>query len=416
MPGSSHATYYHQKEKYAIGLWWQFINGSGKRKHALEQARILAEKFPEGGYNSVAIRKQQFGLGNYAEAKIKRLPSLACALVERSLPTWIGMFCLGEELWWVCAVSKKNIAAEGDQYFSSRAEAEAHFNNLKSLSNWNNNEILCETVEESMDHFNGLLRSSEKVQPLVEENRRGLWISCAALCAALVMGWLIWDQIQQDQLAELRRLAAIENKLKEQEVTPLIIDLDTLFTKEWNETALPSAFAYEFLRAMRHTGPYTLGWKLKSIIRNDEGIYMAWQHQQGAQFTDRPGNSTLGPRPELAEISIPYSLRNQRAAQKLDHKSEVTARFYELTRILGAKLRLNWKKPEIKKLDKTNQHTAPWIKGEWKLSALPSISVISEPLFFELDTIPGLVLTKIDLTENKLHHGGTDLCVLLTSA
>ncbi|NDV28947.1 type 4b pilus protein PilO2 [Desulfovibrio sp. JC010] len=390
-----------KKKKYAIGLWWQFINGSGKRKDALEQARILAEKFPEGGYNCVAIRKQQFGLGNCAEAKIKRLPSLACALVERSQPTWIGMFCLSEELWWVCAVSKKNIAAEGDQYFNSQAEAEAHFKNLKSLSDWDDNEILCETVEESMDHFNGLLRTSEKVQPLVEENRRGLLISCAALCAALSMGWLIWDQFQQDQLAELRRLAAIESNLKQQEIVPVVINPDTLFAKTWNETALPSAFAYEFLRAVRHTEPYTLGWKLKSVIRNNEGIYMAWLHQQGAQFTDRPGNSTLGSSPELAEIAIPYSLRNQRAKQELGHKSEVTARLYELTRVLGAKLRLNWKNPEIKKLDKTNQHTAPWIKGGWKLSALPSISVISEPLFFELDTIPGLVLTKIDLTENK---------------
>lgn len=390
-----------KKKKYAIGLWWQFINGSGKRKDALEQARVLADKFPEDGYNCVAIRKQQFGLGSCDAAKIKRLPSLACALVERSLPTWIGMFCLSEELWWVCAVSKKNIAAEGDQYFSSRTEAEAHFNNLKSLSDWDNTKILCGTAEESMDYFNGLLRTSEKVQPLVEQNRRGLWISFAALCVALIMGWLIWDQLQQDQLAELRRLAAIESKLKQQEVAPVLIDLDTLFTKEWNETALPSAFAYEFLRAVRHTEPYTLGWKLKSIIRNGEGIYMAWLHQQGAQFTDRPGNSTLDTRPELAEITIPYAHKNQRPEQKLGQKLEVTARLYELTRVLGARLRLNWKKPEIKKLGKTNQHTSPWIKGEWKLSALPSLSVISEPLFYELDTIPGLVLTKIDLTENK---------------
>ncbi|NDV24847.1 type 4b pilus protein PilO2 [Desulfovibrio sp. JC022] len=390
-----------KNKKYAIGLWWQFINGSGKRKDALEQARILAEKFPEDGYNSVAIRKQQFGLGNCAETKIKRLPSLACALVERSNSTWIGMFCLEENLWWVCAVSKKNIAAEGDQYFRSRTEAEAHFNNLKSLSNWDDNEILCKTVEESMDHFNGLLRISEKVQPLAQENRRGLWISFVALCVALIMGWLIWDQFQQDQLAELRRLAAIESKLKQQEMKPVVLDPTTLFSKTWNETALPSDFANEFLRAVRHTEPYTLGWKLKSIIRNDEGIYMAWLHQQGAQFTDRPGNSTLGPRPELAEITIPYSLKNQRAKQELGYKSEITARIYELTRVLGAKLTLNWKNPEIKKLDKTNQLTAPWIKGEWKLSTLPSISVISEPLFYELDTIPGLVLTKIDLTENK---------------
>ncbi|GKT29576.1 Pilin accessory predicted like protein, partial [Aduncisulcus paluster] len=102
-----------KKKEYAIGFWWQILDGKGK-KQLFAKARSVAEDFKDRKYNCLVPRKQQYGLGSCQGDEIKRLPSLACALVERSTDTWIGMFCLADDLWWVCAVSKKTIVAEGD--------------------------------------------------------------------------------------------------------------------------------------------------------------------------------------------------------------------------------------------------------------------------------------------------------------
>lgn len=392
---------------FAIGFWWQIQDGTGNRKAMLAQARRLAEDFPDRNYNCLVPRKQQFGLGFCESAKIKRLPSLACALVERSWSTWIGIFRLERELWWVCAVSKKTIVAEGDQYFSSRAEAEAHFKDLKSMSSWDNNEVVCETIEDSMDHFNGLLRVSERVLPLASPNNRGRLILMVAILSLLGCCWFLWNSHQQELLKEKQRIAALEAMLKQKkEQVQIQNNPSMIFSMDWKETPLPSSFAYQFIKTVRNSEPYTLGWKLKSIIRNSAGIYMSWQHQQGAQFTTRPGNSTLEERPELAEITIAYPETENRPEQSLSYRSDATARLYELTRTLGARLNLSWKTPEIKKLSRSDKVSAPWTMGEWKLSALPAASAISAPLFTELDTIPCLVLSKIDLTENQCSMEG----------
>lgn len=402
------------KKEYAIGFWWQILDGKGGKKQLLEKALKLSEDFSDRNYNCIVPRKQQFGLGSSETDKIKRLPSLACALVERSRSTWVGMFCLNDkaDLWWVCAVSKKTIVAEGDQFFTSRDEAEAHLKSLKSMSNWDKHEFTCETLEESLAHFEGLLKPKEKVQSLVPENPRGKIIAVAAVVVLLGMGWILWNSHQQSVLEEQRRIAALEARLKQKnQQVKIEKNPAQLFSMSWKEAPLPSVFADEFLNAVHHTDPFENGWELESIVRNDEGIYMSWLHQLGAKFTDRPYNSTLGSGPKQAEITIRYPRAEKRQNQSLIPKDDATAQLYELTRNVGAKLSLNWKTPETKKLNnsaikKTAEITAPWVVGKWKLSGLPAVVSISNDLFFEMDNIPCLVISKIDLTNNQCSMEG----------
>ena len=273
-----------KKKEYAIGFWWQILDGKGK-KQLFAKARSVAEDFKDRKYNCLVPRKQQYGLGSCEGDKIKRLPSLACALVERSTDTWIGMFCLADDLWWVCAVSKKTIVAEGDQFFSSRAEAQVHLASLKSMSSWNkDNEYICETVDESLSHFDGLLKPSERVQPLNPEHSNLKFIIGVAVILTACAGWYMWDSHQQDlREAEQRRIAreARQKELQKQETVQK--DPEQLFAMVWKDTPLPSAFAHEFLRAVRNTEPYTLGWKLSSIVRDSDG------HLHGLVSSGRSG-------------------------------------------------------------------------------------------------------------------------------
>ncbi len=409
MPGSNMRTIKIHKKVYAIGFWWQLLEGKGK-KQLFEKARTVAEDFNDSKYNCLVPRKQQYGLGSCEEGKIKRLPSLACALVERSTATWIGMFCLAEDIWWVCAVSKKTIVAEGDQYFSSRIEAEAHFKSLKSMSSWEN-EIICETVDDSMSHFEGLLKASERVHPLYPEHSNLKYLVAAAIAVTACVGWYLWSSHQQELLeAEQRRIAyeARQKQLRQQETAKN--DPEQIFAMGWKEKPLPSDFAHEFQRAVDNSEPYTLGWKLNSIIRDENGIYMSWLHQEGAGFTNRPTvesiNSTLGAKPELADLTINYPEAGKRPQQSLTPKDVATAQLYELTRNLGARLNLTWQSPETQKLNnkilkKAVTVTAPWVKGEWKLSALPVGVMIEDTLFKAMDSIPCLVVSKIDFTNNQ---------------
>lgn len=398
-----------KKKEYAIGLWWQILEGKGK-KQLLEKARSVAEDFKDRNYNCLVPRKQQYGLGSCEGAKVKRLSSLACALVERSTDTWIGMFRLADDCWWVCAVSKKTIVAEGDQFFSSRAQAQAHLSSLKSMSSWDN-QYICDTVEDSLSHFDGLLKASERIQPLYPEHSNLKLIIGTAIILSACTGWYMWNAHQQDlREAEQRRIAneARQKELQKQETIQK--DPEQIFAMVWQETPLPSTFAHEFLHAVRNTEPYSLGWKLNSIVRDSNGIYMAWLHLEGADFTNRPSiktvNSTLGSRPEIADLTIDYPEVEKRPEQSLVSKDVATARLYELTRNLGARLSLAWQAPETKKLNnkilkKAVAVSAPWVKGEWKLSALPLGVTIEDALFRAMDSIPCLVLSKIDFTNNK---------------
>lgn len=402
-----------KKKEYAIGFWWQILEGKGGKKQLLEKARSVSEDFKDRKYNCLVPRKQQYGLGYCEKSNIKRLPSLACALVERSMPTWIGMFCLDDsaDLWWVCAVSKQIVVAEGDQVFFSRAEAKAHLSSLKSMSSWDSNEFICETAEESQSHFDGLLRDSERVQPLYPEHSNLKYIIGAAILITTCVGWYLWQshqealrEAEQHRIAEKARKKALQQQESAQKAP------EDIFRMVWKETPLPSVFAHEFLRTIQNTEPYTLGWKLNSVVRDEAGIYMAWLHQAGAKFTNRPSigknNSTLGAKPESADLSIDYPKEEKRPEQELINKGVATARLYELTRNLGAKLSLTWQAPETKKLDnkilnKAMEITAPWIKGVWKLSALPVEVTTDATLFAEMDTIPCLVISKIEFRNNQ---------------
>ncbi|SDK77671.1 Pilin accessory protein (PilO) [Maridesulfovibrio ferrireducens] len=402
-----------KKKQYAVGFWWQILDGKGGKKLLMEQARKVATDFSDREYNYVIARKQQFGLSSDS-AKLNRIPSLACALVERSRSTWIGMFCLSDEenLWWVCAVSKKTIVAEGDQFFNSREETEAHLKSLKTMSDWEKNEFICETFGDTLKHFDGLIKPSERVQPLYPQKNNGKLLILAAAVVLTVAGFIFWNDYQADQLAEQQRIAAIKARTEaEKNKANFNSDPGKYFTMPWKISPMPLKFAEPFLKAMRNTEPFNNGWKLETITRNDKGIYMAWSHQDGAEFTNRPGNSSFGSRPDLAEINIDYPKGLIRPEQKLINKTDATAHLYELTRTLGAKLNLTWKSPEIKKknnkfLNKPFEIIAPWIKGEWKLSGLPAGSAISDFLFIQMDSIPCLVISEISFTRNQCSMEG----------
>ncbi len=402
-----------KKKQYAVGFWWQILDGKGGKKLVMEQARKVATDFADREYNYVIARKQQFGLSSDSP-KLNRIPSLACALVERSRSTWIGMFCLSDEdnLWWVCAVSKKTIVAEGDQLFTSREEAEAHLKSLKAMSDWGNHEFICETFGDSLNHFDGLIKSSERIQPLYPQaNNKNLLIVIAAVIITIAC-FSFWNDYQSDQLAEQQRIAAIKARTEaEKNKATISSDPGKYFTMPWNVSPTPLKFADAFLGAMHNTAPFNNGWKLETITRNDQGIYMAWSHQDGAEFTNRPSSSSFGSRPDLAEITIDYPKELTRPEQTLANKSDATALLYELTRTLGAKLNLTWKAPEIKKnnnklLNQSLDVIAPWIKGEWKLSGLPTGSAISDVLFTQMDSIPCLVISEISFTRNQCSMEG----------
>lgn len=397
-----------KKKQYAAGFWWQILDGKGGRKLLIDQARKVAANFPDREYNYVIARKQQFGLSSDSTS-LKGIPSLACALVDRSRSTWIGMFCLNDEnnLWWICAVSKKIIVAEGDQIFTSRADAQAHLNNLKTMSDWGENEFICETFGDTLAHFDGLIKPSEKVQQLYPQKNNGKRLIFAAAIILTIAGVVFWNSYQSNQLAEQQRIATLKARAQaEKDKANISSDPSKYFTMPWKVSPTPLKFAGPFLKAMRNTEPFNNGWKLETITRTGKGVYMAWLHQEGAEFTTRPESSSFGSRPDLAEINIGYPKESARPEQELTDKTDATAHLYELTRTLGAKLNLTWKAPEVKKEKSRFQDQpiiiiAPWIKGEWKLSGLPAGSAISDFLFAQMDSIPCLVISEISFTKNQ---------------
>lgn len=130
---------------FAAGLWWQMSSAQGTtRRKGLAEARATAQSIENSAFNTVALRRNQFGLGQWPGKPVRAI-SLAAALAGRVPGTWLGRFLLEEGCWWICAVSGGAIVADGDFLCSSEEDAQRHVTDLRALLHWET-DVSFETV------------------------------------------------------------------------------------------------------------------------------------------------------------------------------------------------------------------------------------------------------------------------------
>lgn len=405
---------------FAAGLWWN-LHSSKKRKDQQAHIKEKAQSLPEENFNCVVVTKDQFGLGHH-DGKLRKLPSLVCALRKLSHPTWLGRFLVedvnGQLVWWVCAIKNGTPFAEGDEIFISREDAEKRIAEHRSYAEWPH-EIFTETVEETNKQLGGLLKPVERLRAL-EAKRIPSYVYLAAgavTIAAFLFMYNAYLEKQEREAARIQRqLDAQAAKAKQ---AALMDNPEKYFKRVWEHAPKPEKVASVCLNEMLSLPMFSSGWKLNSIICSineaSGNVAAQWGHTPAASFTrlpelERASVQLSEDSPSTALSRQPLTITAKRTQSAILPKADATARLYQLTSLATSNLSLSWEKPEQHTekppAGKTITFTAPWQKGVWTLSNVPYAFLTSKELPHYLRTIPGLAVTTVSFSRNMWNISG----------
>ena len=345
--------------QFAIGLWWQMysVPGTAKSK-GLVEARATAQSIEGEGFSMVALRQNQFGLGQW-QGQAPRVTSLAAAVAGRVPGSWIGRFVLGDGCWWVCAVSGGAIVADGDFACSSADEAERHMSNLRSLLHWDV-EVSFENVAESQTYLLPLISGGVRVAPLMGGQGLPPMVMPLLLAAVMVGGalWLYLDR--REQISRTAALESARDRIFSQSV--LAADPDSQFPTPWKGVNPASVTAEALLTFIQTQPTFVDGWELIEMEWTQSGVKSNYQFQPGASFSDLPDGARIeANNPTQCRKRLPLAMPRPTGALALTSIEESSKRFFELTRRLGAKGHLKFDAPMTKKVSDV-QLTATWAR------------------------------------------------------
>ena len=377
--------------QFAAGLWWQMFSAPGTtRRKGLAEARATAQSLDGSTFNMVALRKNQFGLGQWHGRSIRAL-SLAAAVAGSVPGTWMGRFLLEEGCWWICAVSGGAIVADGDFLCSSEGEAERHVGALRALLQWDT-EVSLETVAESHAYLLPLLSGGGRVEPLF--GGRGLPISALPMLLAVIAlaaaVWLYFEK--QDRDARILALESARNRVfisKTMEADP-----ESQFPAPWKGVNPACVTVGRCLEFIQRRPTFVLGWELAEVEWTEAEVKSTYQFQPGASFSDVPNDARIDPgNPTQCRTIDQLSMPKATGELQLVSVEHTSKQFFELTRRLGAKGHLNFEAPMTKTVSDI-QLTATWVAGSWRLSEFPAFAQ-GEDLARLLRQVPGMTVTQV---------------------
>lgn len=384
---------------YAVDLWWQTrpqgaINKRAMRKLAQQTAQRDAQDS-----NCVALRAQQYGLGQCVLPIPRKVSSLAASITPPATQ-WIGIFNLAEG-WWVCSVSQGSISADGDKIFSHEEAAQDHAARLRNLFD-TCLETSCRTREESLGWLTTHLGQHDgciEALNLSEQKHEVKRFAFIGLCAAFLIsgGWYAYTTFEERKTAlALRTLM----QGKEQQRQAILATPEQHFNRPWTERPLLTAQADQCMAHMLALPLSDNGWLLEGAGCSQRKLVVHWQHRTGASFLQLPHHARFtSPKQVTATHSLPALPHKAKAPSQKRALAE--AALYELTQTVGVKLTLKWTPPERKTINDI-ELVAPWLTGTWVLSQVPASVMLSKALFQDLEAL-GCVLDSM-LYDQKNQH------------
>lgn len=396
------------KRPWAVGLDW-----SSTRMEKLSRSRLLemAQKI-DPAFDMMAVQRRLYGFGSSGGRPEDWKKARSLAAFIQLPPSFLGLFALedvqGESFWWVIGRQNGQNVGQGDAVYATRQEAEQE---LKSLNELLDNSIAEVVTQEDPAHSLAWLEPLLHVGPGAVLRRRGCLeslqkaprrVSSAVLGAGLALGLLIgggmafnaWRDHQAEQASlESARLARLN---KEQRRRELLAHPQDYFEQIWTQAPLAEDVAVPCMKALLAQPTVVNGWMLSEASCAGRSVSVTWAHQSQADFLSLPTRATLKS-PQLAVSRMTLTTdRKVRTGQKYPSilTLEIATRhLYQITQQAGARLRLTFQKPEKRSIEKV-ELSAPWVKGEWTLSAVPGSLLQEDALWRALD-VPGLTLERI---------------------
>lgn len=397
-----------QSTRYAIGLWWQILQGSpqsqGGQGAALRQARRTAAALTSSAYTCAALRQKQYGLGT-KRGRIPRVQSLAAAIAQGQKgrgANVLAVFLLSPQgPWWVCAIKNGIIAAEGDYIADSQEKALAHAQQLQNVLAMDAPEVHS-SVPATQARLKALIGRRHVLAGLVGDGRtvtlrstrRYLRIVGTTILTLIAMFMLYSLGFFSDDSASL---AAREARRME-----ILAHPERFFPRPWRETAKPVPWAGRCLKNLLDLPTSDSGWNLEKSQCLKENFETHWTFASGASFMQLPAGTKLeSPQKAVRKASLP-PLKSAAKPDDLVSTEEVARKLYEMANLFGLHLTLNWSQPAsttVREGSLAVPLKAPWRIGKWGFNDLPAQIVLSPEFYAVLDSIPGLVLE--ELTHNN---------------
>lgn len=394
---------------WAVGLDW-----SSTRMEKLSRPRLreMAQKI-DPAFDMMAVQRRLYGFGSSGgrPEDWKKARSLAAFIPLP--PSFLGLFCLediqGETFWWVIGRQNGQNVGQGDAVYVTRREAEQE---LKSLNELLDNSIAEVVTSNDPEHSLAWLEPLLRVGPGAVLRRRGCLeslqeargcVSPVVLGVGLALGLLIgtglafnaWQKHQAQQMAlESARLAKLNKEQRRQE---LLAHPEEYFEQIWTQAPLALDIAGPCMKALLAQPTVANGWLLSEACCAGRAVSVTWAHQSQADFLNLPARAMLK-NPQLAvsrlTLAAGWKARTGQKYSAILTREIATRHLYQITQQAGSRLRLTFQKPEKRSIEKV-ELSAPWIKGEWTLSAIAGSLLQEDALWSALSAVPGLTLERI---------------------
>lgn len=407
---------------FAVGLiWTPPVRRHPGRKALLGEARTrdVALDVQARTRRRKGLSQDGFGVSGGYWTRWRNARAL-CACLD--VPTsFLGLFALqssgGKTIWWLHCRVNGVIPERGDLTFETREEAEATLELMQSVTGFSDC-VQRIAPEESA----AWLAKRCRLHPvdvwwhdlgrlhnlMLRVSRTTVLRTAVAVALVGIIGGSVmaWDRYARHAAYEAARIAR-EAKLQRQK--DLKERPEKFFDMAWQKEPLAIDAARQCLPAMMAVPLSSQGWTLETVSCDGKKIGLQWTHADGGSFSTPPDNGTL-------DRKNARRARSSRQADSVtpvprpdgpgtDHKSllpseKVSALLSELAQTTGTKLKLSFKKPATKTIDKVTV-TAPWQVGSWELSDVPDLLMGTgvtgdKSGFFEsLSAIPGLTVSDI---------------------
>ncbi|AEK57818.1 conserved hypothetical protein [Acidithiobacillus caldus SM-1] len=399
------------KRVFAAGLYWRHEDRKPSRKDLLAGSRgtdfwVVQRRTKSRSLQSGFTRPllgSDFLLGapkRLAQDKPYkgRVYSLAAAVADVIQEPWLGIFDLGNGLYWYIAVRDSyEILPDGD--------AVGDWDAVDALRRQHAAYGEPSTFRDGgLEEIASILRQGPKVQPLVDVRKNpvlAVAIWSGVVTATAVGGAVAWHihetKVEQEKIAAQERRIAIERAIEARRAASAVLP--------WAAQPLPANFIRACTSALGKVSPSDLGWLLKStqcrLVNGRVVLQNSWEIGPSATALEAPEGVLVDNGQKILSKEVLSSIAPSRDGNVLP-EALAEREIYGLSQALSLKVRLLASQPRVPrslpgaKSSPSKPPSRPWTYLAFSVSG--DLSHWGNPRDWD---IPGLRFSSLTFSPSK---------------
>ncbi len=384
--------------QWVAGMSWRSFEDTPNKDDIREDADSL-----KSDWYAVRISESAIQAGFCAPITgIKRpakLYSLAAMLADSREQPWLGIFKVGDGLWWYIAVRDHHAILPDGDVIGGEEEIHAARDRHSGYTDWKYIEGELDMLAEFMGEID---EKPTPVKSLTASNIPVVPLVAAVTTISLLAGGALWWHYRQ--VAEERERAIAMAKMREQlaaQKPPVVIPPSPLLT-----SPAPNHWLAACRQVITHLPISRFGWLIQDTGCNQTSVVITWIRQDGATVAQRPAGDVSADGDKIIEtIAMPDLVQKGDDNAVALESAKLTMRAW--AQRAGIPLTLSAPPapvvlPGASAADASKTNLPPPIPQ----SAIHFDTPVA-PFAFDLSAIPGLRLTSLKTTQTGWSVEGT---------